>query len=177
MCVCVCARARMCVMYLVSMYCSHRSPGAQARVPRSPSPSPSIPDDDDIYYIAVENQPPVAEQLYKAPPGQVFSTEDTSKVDVWKMLALSGENAGESVWVQRNTLEEYSASVMLLSLKKCFTVVNFLSRLVHRTQIFCQLVLSYIHVYRPGTHSHVFQMSIMLIAEAPGVHYIIMSVI
>jgi hypothetical protein len=113
-------------MHLISI---HRSPGAQARVPRSP-PLPVPDGDDDIYYIAVENQPPVAEQLYKAPPGQVFSTEDTSKVDVWKMLALSGENAGESVWVQRNTLEEYSASVMLLSLKKCFTVVNYLSRLV-----------------------------------------------
>ena len=119
----------MSMMYLI-LIC--RSPGAQARVPRSPSPT--IPDDDDIYYIAVENQPPVAEQLYKAPPGQVFSTEDTSKVDVWKMVALSGENAGESVWVQRNTLEEYSASVMLLSLKKCFTVVNYLSRLVSAAQ-------------------------------------------
>lgn len=96
--------------------------------------SPSAPDDDDIYYIAVENQPPVAEQLYKAPPGQVFSAEDTSKVDVWKMVALSGENAGESVWVQRTTLEEYSASIMLLSLKKCFTVVNYLNRLVSAAQ-------------------------------------------
>lgn len=93
--------------------------------------SPSLAPPDKIYYIAVENQPPVAEQLYKAPPGQVFSPEDTSKVDVWKMLALSGENAGESVWVQRNTLEEYAASVMLLSLKKCFTVVNYLNRLVY----------------------------------------------
>ena len=85
---------------------------------------------EDIYYIAVENQPPVAEQLYKAPPGQVFLPEDTSKVDVWKVVAVSGENAGESVWVQRNTLEEYSASVSLLGLKKCFSVVNYLNRLV-----------------------------------------------
>lgn len=95
---------------------------------RRRSCSPSSP--DDIYYIAVENQPPVADQLYKAPSGQVFSTEDTSKRDVWKMMALSGDNAGESVWVQRNTLEEYAAPVILLGLKKCFTVVNYLSRLV-----------------------------------------------
>ena len=46
------------------------------------------------------------------------------------MMALSGDNAGESVWVQRNTLEEYAAPVILLGLKKCFTVVNYLSRLV-----------------------------------------------
>ena len=90
------------------------------------------PSSDEIYYIAVENQPPVAEQLYRAPPGQVFLPEDTSKVDVWKVQAASGENAGESVWVQRNTLEEYSASVMMLSLKKCFSVVNYLGRSVAR---------------------------------------------
>ena len=72
----------------------------------------------------------MAEQLYKAPPGQVFLPEDTSKVDVWKVLAVSGVNAGESVWVQRNTLEEYSVPVTLLSLKKCFSVVNYLSRFV-----------------------------------------------
>ena len=78
----------------------------------------------------MEHQPPVAEQLYRAPPGQVFLPEDISNVDVWKVIAVSGENAGESVWVQRNTLEEYSASVSLLSLKKCFSVVNYLSRLV-----------------------------------------------
>ena len=72
----------------------------------------------------------MAGQLYKAPPGQVFSPEDTSKVDVWKVMAISGENAGESVWVQRNSLEEYSVSISLLSLKKSFSVVNYLSRLV-----------------------------------------------
>ena len=136
----------MSMMYLISI---HRSPGAQARVPRCHSPS--APDDDDIYYIAVENQPPVAEQLYKAPPGQVFSTEDTSKVDVWKMVALSGENAGESVWVQRTTLEEYSASVMLLSLKKCFTVVNYLNRLVSAAQ--CYSVRLKNNIYASLLHS------------------------
>lgn len=88
----------------------------------------SQPPPDDLFYVAVEHQPPVADQLYKAPPGQVFLPEDTSKVDVWKVVAVSGENAGESVWMQRNTLEEYSASVLTMSLKKSFSVVNFLSR-------------------------------------------------
>ena len=111
--------------FLSSLKPSFRSPGAQAKPPTNNMSTP-----EDIYYIAVENQPPVAEQLYKAPPGQVFLPEDTSKVDVWKVVAVSGENAGESVWVQRNTLEEYSASVSLLGLKKCFSVVNYLNRLV-----------------------------------------------
>ena len=103
-----------------------RSPGATLKFSRPLSP-------EQVYYIAIENQPAIAEQLYAPPSGQVFLAEDTSRGDVWNAVVLSGDNVGDSVLVQRNTIEEYCASVAVEPMKKLYNVVNHISRCVHGT--------------------------------------------
>ena len=82
---------------------------------------------NEILFIAREDPPDVAEQVYTPQLGQVFSVEDISHVDVWKAKILSGKSAGESVWVQKNSLEEYSASINVRPLKKVYQILNNLS--------------------------------------------------
>ncbi len=96
----------------------HRSPGSKP---------PGETSHTEVLFIALENIPGVAPQLYTPQPGQVFMVEDVSQMEVWKVKALSGEVAGQSVWVQRNCLEEYSAPISLRPLKKEYRVLNTLS--------------------------------------------------
>ena len=82
----------------------------------------------DILYIATEDPPAVAKPLYVPQQGQVFLAEDVSQVEVWKVKVLSGDNAGESVWVQRSCMEQYSAPISLKTWKKEYSVLNSLSK-------------------------------------------------
>ena len=97
-------------------------------IPRSPGSKPSSPSlSRETLFIAREDLPAIAEQVYRPQPCQVFQAEDCSNGDVWKMKALSGDNAGTSVWVQRNCLEEYSAPISLRPLKKNYQILNRMS--------------------------------------------------
>lgn len=95
------------------------------RTPPTKDQEPACP--TEVLFIALDDLPGVAPQLYTPQPGQVFMAEDISQGEVWKVKALSGDVAGEIVWVQRNCLEEYSAPINLRPLKKTYRVLNTLS--------------------------------------------------
>ena len=97
------------------------------RSPDSKHPHDAPISHDHVLFITVGQPPDVAPQLYQPQPGQVFMAEDVSQVEVWKVRALSGDMAGESVWVQRNCLEEYSAPMSLRGWKKEYQVLQSLS--------------------------------------------------
>jgi len=84
-------------------------------------PTPSSSSNADLpggLYVTVEELPEMADQVYHPLPGQVFLVEEVGHVEVWKVKVLSGSNAGTSLWVQRNCLEEYSAPISYNSTKK-----------------------------------------------------------
>ncbi|XP_064404657.1 kalirin-like [Halichondria panicea] len=101
-----------------------RSPGALKRVSQLNSVLPP----EETYYIAVETQPAVAEQVYKSHPGQVFLPLDVSRGDVWRVRVMSGSNAGEEVWLQRNMIEEYTAPIIYKPIKKVYSFISDLGR-------------------------------------------------
>ena len=87
----------------------------------TPSSACSVP---EVLYIAIEDPPAVADQVYTPIPGQVFLVEDVSQVEVWKVKVLSGPGAGRNEWVQRNCLEEYCAPISTRPLKKDFHLLQ-----------------------------------------------------
>ncbi len=59
---------------------------------------------------------------------QVFLPLDVSRGDVWRVRVMSGSNAGEEVWLQRNMIEEYTAPIIYKPIKKVYSFISDLGR-------------------------------------------------